>query len=157
MPDPRDCALASAFPLTETGDSKMRRSTLLWSVLGIAVVIGLFVIKHRVQDLEDRLHALNAEIIADRDATQVLQAEWSYLNQPARLEALSKRLLGMEAPDADQTVTMEELLRQSEPEAGAGTDIAQKTPNLNPRLPEARQQPDEDWLTPILAKLKKSQ
>ena len=84
----------------------MRRSTLLWSVLGIAVVVGLFVIKHRVQDLEHRLHALNAEIITDRNATQVLQAEWSYLNQPTRLETLSKRLLGMEVPDAEQTVTM---------------------------------------------------
>ena len=77
----------------------MRRSTLLWSVLAFAVVIGLFAVKHRVQTLEDSLHALNAEIIADRDAIQVMQAEWSYLNQPARLEALSKRLLGMDAPD----------------------------------------------------------
>ena len=40
----------------------MRRSTLLWSVLCISVVIGLFVMKHRVQDLEDRLQALNAKI-----------------------------------------------------------------------------------------------
>ena len=51
----------------------MRRSTLLWSVLAFAVVIGLFVVKHRVQTLEDSLHALNAKIIADRDAIQVMQ------------------------------------------------------------------------------------
>ena len=135
----------------------MRRSTLLWSVLGIAVVVGLFVIKHRVQDLEHRLHALNAEIITDRNATQVLQAEWSYLNQPTRLETLSKRLLGMEVPDAEQTVTMEELLRQAKPEAGAGTDVTQKTPKPTPRPSQSRQQTEEDWLSPILAKLKKSQ
>ena len=135
----------------------MRRSTLLWSVLGIAVVIGLFVIKHRVQDLEDRLHALNAEIIADRDATQVLQAEWSYLNQPARLEALSKRLLGLEVPDVEQTVTMEELLRQSEPGAGVETEVAQKTPKPSTQPSQPREQTGEDWLSPIVAKLKKSQ
>ncbi|MBT5648081.1 MAG: energy transducer TonB, partial [Rhodospirillaceae bacterium] len=70
----------------------MRRSTLLWSALAISVVIGLFAVKHRVQTLEDRLHALNTDIITDRDAIQVMEAEWSYLNQPARLEALSKRL-----------------------------------------------------------------
>ena len=46
----------------------MRQSTLLWSVLGLAVVIGLFVVKHRVQDLEDRLHALNAEIISAKSS-----------------------------------------------------------------------------------------
>ena len=82
----------------------MRRSTVLWSVLCIAVVIKLFVVKHRVQDLEDRLRALNAEILSDRDATQVLEAEWSYLNQPARLESLSRKLLGMEPPSAGQTL-----------------------------------------------------
>ena len=102
----------------------MRRSTLLWSVLAISVVIGLFVVKHRVQTLEDRLHALNADIITDRDAIQVMEAEWSYLNQPARLEALSKRLLGMNAPSAAQTVSMQELLEQSAPE---GADTATLT------------------------------
>jgi cell division protein FtsL len=135
----------------------MRRSTFLWCVLGISVVIGLFVIKHRVQELEDRLHTLNAEIITDQDATQVLQAEWSYLNQPTRLEALSKRLLGMELPDAEQTVTMEELLRKAEPEAGVGTDVAQKTAKLTPRPSKARQKTQEGWLSPILTKLRKSQ
>ena len=135
----------------------MRRSTFFWSVLGIAVVIGLFIIKHRVQDLEDRLHALNAEIIINRDATQVLRAEWSYLNEPIRLEALSKRLLGMEAPDTEQTVTMEELLWQAKPEAGVGTDGTQKTPKPATRPSQPRQRTEEDWLSPILAKLKKSQ
>lgn len=130
----------------------MRRSTLLWAFLGIAVVIGLFVVKHRVQDLEDRLHALNAEIITDRDAVQVMQAEWSYLNQPARLEALSKRLLGMNSPVEAQTVSMQELLRQADPERAGDDDaieIAKKIP------PPSRQ--NDDWLAPILAKLKKTQ
>jgi hypothetical protein len=154
----------------------MRQSTLLWAVLGIAVVIGLFVVKHRVQDLEDRLHALNAEIITDRDAIQVMQAEWSYLNQPARLEALSKRLLGMETPVADQTVSMQELLRIADPDSAIlppATEVAKKstpapsrrtaqrpapqqvkTPAQNPILPNTQ---GDDWLGPILATLKKSQ
>ncbi|MFT5485695.1 MAG: hypothetical protein ACI9JL_002102 [Paracoccaceae bacterium] len=143
----------------------MRRSTLLWSFLAITVVIGLFVVKHRVQNLEDRLHALNAEIITDRDAIQVMQAEWSYLNQPARLEALSKRLLGMDAPVSAQTVSMQELLEQSTPEQ---TDRASLTEVATKKKPAFRPAPfrksapaqapeDEDWLKPILAKLKKSQ
>ena len=98
----------------------MRRSTILWSVLCIAVVIGLFVVKHRVQDLEDRLQALNAEILSDRDATQVLEAEWSYLNQPARLEALSRKLLGMEPPSAGQTLTLDEFRLQAAPDEETG-------------------------------------
>lgn len=146
----------------------MRRSTLLWSVLAISVVIGLFVVKHRVQTLEDKLHALNAEIITDRDAIQVMQAEWSYLNQPARLEALSKRLLGMDAPAATQTVSMQELLEQSAPEqpdAALPTAITLKKKPVAKPAPARKQAPapappasdSEDWLKPILAKLKKSQ
>lgn len=146
----------------------MRRTTLLWSVLAISVVIGLFVVKHRVQTLEDRLHALNAEIITDRDAIQVMQAEWSYLNQPARLEALSKRLLGMDAPEAAQTVSMQELLEQSAPEqtdTKTLTEIAAKKKSAAKPAPARKTVPvqappasgDDDWLKPILAKLKKSQ
>ena len=116
----------------------MRRSTLLWSVLAISVVIGLFVVKHSVQTLEDRLHALNADIITDRDAIQVMEAEWSYLNQPARLEALSKRLLGMEAPVAAQTVSIQELLDQSAPddaETAKLTEVAAKKEPAATRTP----------------------
>lgn len=88
----------------------MRRSTLIWAVLCTAAVIGLFVIKHQVQVLEESLQAYNAEIISDQEAMQVLQAEWAYLNQPARLEALSTRLLGMEPPAPGQTLTFGEFI-----------------------------------------------
>jgi hypothetical protein len=129
----------------------MRQSKLLWSVLGIAVVIGLFVIKHRVQDLEDRLHTLNAEIISDRDAIQVMQAEWSYLNQPARLEALGKRLLGMDVPAADQTLSMKELLKKTRPVFPLPAVDDMKTKKTEVRPPKT-----EERLGPTLAKLKTS-
>lgn len=144
----------------------MRRSTLLWSILCLAVVIGLFVVKHWVQDLEDRLHALNAEILADRDATQVLEAEWSYLNQPARLEALSRKLLGMEPPSADQTLTLDDFRLHAVPPEEQGTAIADVAPNTRPATkkppkaaPKSRpgQPGGDDWLAPILAGMKKNQ
>ncbi len=148
----------------------MRRSTLLWLVLCSAVVIGLFIVKHRVQDLEDRLKALNAEILSDRDATQVLEAEWSYLNQPARLEALSRKLLGMEPPSAGQTLTLDELRLQTAPDQETGTaiaDISSKRKSAQKPAAEGVSEiatkiksgkPDiNDWLKPILAKMKKAQ
>lgn len=139
----------------------MRRSTLMWAVLGIAVVIGLFVVKHRVQALEERLQTLNTEIIANQDAVQVLEAEWSYLNQPARLEALGRRLLGMTPPEVDQTRSIPEFLRRGDldeaapeasPDRGPGTEIAVKPP---PRAADPGH--PEDWLAPILARLKRAQ
>lgn len=151
----------------------MRRSTLMWTVLGIAVVIGLFVIKHEVQALETRLQALNTEIIADQDATQVLQAEWAYLNQPARLEALSTRLLGMASPVAGQTQSLTEFVdrgadakpettpvavqkKKIVPDAGQDEDRAELQADIRTEIrTEVGTDPgNTDWLKPILAKLK---
>ena len=146
----------------------MRRSTFLWSILAMSVVVGLFVVKHRVQTLEDRLQALNAEIITDRDAIQVMQAEWSYLNQPARLEALSKRLLGMNTPESAQRLSMQEFLEKlatEPPNIGDAAEItATKKPTIKPApaqntgpLKGPTASAGDDWLKPILTKLKKSQ
>ena len=88
----------------------MSRSAFIWSILCVGIVFGLFVIKQRVQHLEAELENLNAEIITNRDATEVLKAEWSYLNEPARLEDLSKRLLNMKTPKPEQFITLEELV-----------------------------------------------
>ena len=141
----------------------MRRSTLLWSVLSVAVVVGLFVIKHRVQDLEDQLQALNAEILADREATQVLEAEWSYLNQPARLEALSRKLLGMKSPTVEQTVTMEEFRLQMQlagKDRDAALVLAQPTNTLMRPAKKSetrvidKKLRENNWIKPNITKIK---
>ncbi|MEE2998187.1 MAG: hypothetical protein VX700_13685 [Pseudomonadota bacterium] len=144
----------------------MRKSTLLWSVLCIAVVIGLFAVKHSVQDLEGRLQALNTEILLDRDATQVLEAEWSYLNQPARLEMLGRKLLGMQPASADQILTPKEFRLEIIPVIEERTAItekgsAKKTVIKSDKKPIAKIAPSKpetsEWLKPILAKMKKGQ
>ncbi|PPR10214.1 MAG: hypothetical protein CFH41_01949 [Alphaproteobacteria bacterium MarineAlpha11_Bin1] len=144
----------------------MRKYTVLWCVLCIAVVLGLFVIKHRVQGLEDRLHALNAEILLDRDATQVLEAEWSYLNQPARLETLSRKLLGMEEPSEKQIVTLREFHLHMTPALKESANFTKASPAEKPAIKPSNQtkpkrtQPkreEYEWLAPILAKMKKEQ
>ncbi len=133
----------------------MRRSTLLWTVLGISVAIGLFVVKHAVQDLEDRLHALNIEIISDRDAAQVLQAEWSFLNEPARLEALSREYLGLVTISASQTITLPELIEliaANEANARvAATNASSNTPTVENKVV------NPDWLERTLITLNKNQ
>ena len=133
----------------------MRASTLLWSVLGITVVIGLFVVKHEVRNLEDRLHTLNAGIIEDRDATQVLQAEWSYLNQPARLESLSRRLLGMSTPEPSQTITLQHLLSKTKMHRGTNRKATIPKPWQHPGPPLMKV--GEDRLAASVIRLKNTQ
>jgi len=73
-------------------------------LFALSVVAGgvLFGIAFEVSALEDRLIVLNEEITRDRDSIHVLRAEWSYLNQPARLEGLSRRYLELQPLEGGQ-------------------------------------------------------
>ena len=73
--------------------SVLRPSTLLWLAVIGAVGYGMFQVKYRVMQLEDELARVNRSIDADRDELRVLGAEWSYLNQPQRLDQLRQRYL----------------------------------------------------------------
>ena len=62
----------NVLPAVARKGSIVRRSTLLWSVLIYSSCYRSFVVKHRAQDLEDRLKVPNGDP-ADRDAIQVLE------------------------------------------------------------------------------------
>jgi cell division protein FtsL len=114
----------------------IRRSTIFWTVLLVAVAVGLYVLKNRVHDLEDRLQRLNREIIAEQEAIHVLKAEWAYLNQPARLDDLARRHLGLVPESAKQVIDIADL-----PRPGELTTVAD-APEKSPRKPtQAMKQP----------------
>lgn len=70
----------------------MRRSLTFAALAAlIATASLLYLVEHEVQRLERRLHRLNAELLDSQQAIQVLKAEWSYLNQPDRLQELVSR------------------------------------------------------------------
>lgn len=70
----------------------MRRSlTLAALAMLVATASGLYLVEHEVQGLERRLNRLNADLLTSQQAIQVLKAEWSYLNQPDRLQELATR------------------------------------------------------------------
>ena len=83
----------------------MRRSTLILMLLTVVVGTGLFLVKYRVQSLEEELQGLNRGIASDRQAIHVLKAEWSYLNDPKRLRKLAGRHLDMIPISASQVTT----------------------------------------------------
>lgn len=87
----------------------MRGMTILWGILAIGVGIGLFLVKHQVQETESELRRVQAQVRADRSAIRVLEAEWTYLNDPARLGALAERVLSLQPLRAQQVVTMATL------------------------------------------------
>jgi cell division protein FtsL len=90
----------------------MRTSSLVILLVTVAVGIGLFMVKYRVQDLEDQLVDLNREIARDRESIRVLRAEWSHLNEPARIRSLAGRYLGMEPVPVSNVASREEIDQQ---------------------------------------------
>lgn len=110
-------------------------TTILSACLAGAVGIGLFFIKHEVKEQEARLSELNREVLRNQEVIHVLKAEWSYLNDPARLRTLSEKFLGMKVMGSSQIVTLNTL-----PVAGvmvAGARPAAATPHPQAKVAAA--------------------
>lgn len=73
----------------------IRPAMILITLLASSLGLTLFVVKYQVQELEGVLVEYNSKITKNQEAIHVLKAEWSHLNQPARLRQLAKRYLGM--------------------------------------------------------------
>ena len=87
----------------------LKSSTVVWALLAITAGSALFLMKYDVRALEDRLVSLDGEIARNRQAVHVLKAEWSFLNQPARLEDLGRRLLRLQPFDAARIGTIDDI------------------------------------------------
>jgi len=69
----------------------IRVSVLVWTVILALLGIGLFQVKYNVQAKERELREVHRQIEANLTSIHVLQAEWSYLNDPLRLADLARR------------------------------------------------------------------
>jgi hypothetical protein len=80
----------------------IRRSMVLWMILALLFGVAMFLIKQEVQIREARLDALHRDILGNQESIQVLRAEWSYLNQPVRIESLIRRYMDLRPTDTSQ-------------------------------------------------------
>jgi cell division protein FtsL len=69
----------------------IRISAIIWVVVLALLGIGLFQVKYNVQTKERELREVRRQIEANYSAIHVLDAEWSYLNDPLRLADLARR------------------------------------------------------------------
>ena len=83
--------------------SVVNSTMILLIALSIAVV---FVIKHKVKQINKELVHIERMIAIDQEKKYVLQAEWTYLNQPERLKTLANRYLDLKHPSAHQVKEM---------------------------------------------------
>ena len=87
----------------------MKRTMVVTVGLALAVGSGLYQLKHEVMVLEQELAHVNRAILEDQEAIHVSEAEWTYLNEPRRLEALNHKYLELAPLAAAQVITMDDL------------------------------------------------
>ncbi len=115
----------------------MKKSTAIAAVLTIAVSIGVvFHIKYCVKELVRDSIALEKQIASDREAIHILDAEWAYLNQPARLKNLATQYLDLSHIVASQ-IKSEEGISVAENRESARDYSFRTTPTLKPILSSA--------------------
>lgn len=69
----------------------IRISVLVWTIILALLGVGLFQVKYNVQSKERELRDVRRQIEANLSSIHVLEAEWSYLNDPLRLADLARR------------------------------------------------------------------
>jgi len=101
------------------------RQITLYS-LGIASLMGilLFYTKHKVRASLQELASIRTQIITTRDVIHVLKAEWSHLNSPKRLEALSYAHLQLKPTEAIQVASLNDLSFNDTSDSASPTVLA---------------------------------
>ena len=98
-----------------------------------------------VQQAEDRLSVLQAEIQKEKDMIHVLKTEWEYLNRPERLEKLAGEFLDL-VPPAPEAMTKDVL-----PEAASLPErpVPQEENNVIPVSAQSPQQVDDNGVDEV--------
>ena len=95
----------------------IRIGTFVWLALLTMIGVGLYQVELGVLAKESELRQINRQIDTNRDATHVLEAEWSYLNDPTRLADLARRYTDLAPGTPTQIAGFDRLLPR--PPAGA--------------------------------------
>ena len=104
---------------------------LATAVVGVsALSLGVYAMKYEVERLEDRADALRHAIWQQEEMLHVLEAEWSYLNAPARLQELAARHLDLVPPGVRQVGAFDDI-----PFRVAARPADGRTPLLRPIPP----------------------
>ena len=87
----------------------IRRSIFFWAFMISLTGVSMFLIKHEVQILNAKLNQLHHDILTQQENILILTAEWSYLNQPSRIEGLARRHSDYRPTETKQIINIEDL------------------------------------------------
>jgi cell division protein FtsL len=93
----------------------IHRGLLFWSATAVATAVGLFAVKYKVQDLEEKIDRTNQKIVESQQATHILRIEWAHLNEAERIERLAVKHLQLEPASIKQVIRLDSLKPDSSP------------------------------------------
>jgi hypothetical protein len=99
----------------------MRRSTLFVVCMASAVGFGLFQLKYEVMKLENQHKHVRRSIKNTHEAISILNAEWSHLTSPDRLQKLAEKHLAIEPVSGSQMISLRNVPVHSYPDEAATT------------------------------------
>ena len=88
---------------------KRTASMLLICVMTLALGVGTYVVEQMILEREQKITALKAKIKDEQDRITVLEADWSYLTRPSRIQSLSKEMLSFAPIEPQRILTLDML------------------------------------------------
>lgn len=114
----------------------MRVSVIAMLLLMVVIGTGVFTVANRVQQAEKKISSLESKIATEKESLRVLHAEWTFLNNPSRLEKVARNYFKLVPSDGTQYITVASIpLRNSFPEPEAENDEASMLAEIEPGTP----------------------
>lgn len=86
-----------------------RLSALVWMLVIVAATFVLYSVKYEVQSLKAQIVEVSKDLEHEREALNVVSAEWEYLNRPERLQMLSAKYLATTSTKVEQIAVVEAI------------------------------------------------
>ncbi|HTJ65587.1 MAG TPA: hypothetical protein VL899_17430 [Alphaproteobacteria bacterium] len=117
----------------------IRITTLLWVVLLVIAGGTVMHVSYQVRRVQQHLNELARSTHSEQDAIRILGAEWDTLNDPHRIDELSKRYLSLQPTPIQRVVTLEGIPLKPSAEQllklNTATQNAKTAPGKKPDTP----------------------
>ena len=87
----------------------IRITTLLWVALLVIAGGTVMHVSYQVRQVERHLSQLNRDTRQEQDKLRILSAEWDTLNDPHRIDELSKRYLTLQPTPIARVVSLDQI------------------------------------------------
>jgi hypothetical protein len=109
----------------------LRAVNVVFLAAMIIAAIVTYALKHQAEAAAEQVARLQTDIAKERDNIRTLNAEWSFLNQPSRLDTLVKEhadYFGLQPFTPDQVAVIEEIPMRNQSSTGSAPGAAPAGP-----------------------------